>query len=447
MSKLTFLLKNNFNKLPIGPSLGKIISTIPYSIRPGISSSYNVGQADIKLYEKLNYNERKKFIFERFKKIAMHAYENVSFYQKYYSEQGYDINSLRSFEDIKDVPVISKSILKRFSLDELSYEEPGRALANTGGSTGEPFYFFTSPQAIGHEWAHIHKMWSLLGFKQSTFKMNFHGRSNISDFIEYDPLRNSFSVDIYSDYNKCTNKIYKVFKNNNIQYLHGYPSAIYEFAVFCSGESQLLKLIKSKLRGVFFSSEHPHPHWREFIESTFSVKSQAFYGHSERCIMAYEDDTPFLYKTMQTYGFAETCDSKLIGTSYNSFATPFIRYNTEDEISDPIIIDGVLDSFCMKKGRSGEFIEDITGKKIPLTGLIFGRHHELFNFSKTIQVFQEHRGFATILYVADGHLDPKQAEKYFDSTNVGIQFEFKQIPSAIKTVSGKVNLKVHELDK
>ena len=37
---------------------------------------------------------------------------------------------------------------------------------------------------------------------------------------------------------------------------------------------------------------------------------------------------------------------------------------------------GLVKEFAIKEGRSGDFIEDRNGKKIPLTALIFGRHHK-----------------------------------------------------------------------
>src|SRR5690606_8345135 len=147
------------------------------------------------------------------------------------------------------------------------------------------------------------------------------------------------------------------------------------------------KLLSDNLEGVFLGSEYPHAHYRNVIEEVFNVKTISWYGHTERAVLAYEKNEKFKYEPFNTYGFAEAveidCDNyQLIGTSYYNFAPPLIRYNTNDIISDVAIEDGILKSFRITKGREGEFVIDRNNKKINLTGLIFGRHHEIFNHSK-----------------------------------------------------------------
>lgn len=46
----------------------------------------------------------------------------------------------------------------------------------------------------------------------------------------------------------------------------------------------------------------------------------------------------------------------------------------------------MIDEFAIKEGRSGDFIEDKHGKKIPLTALIFGRHNKAFDVADYIQI-------------------------------------------------------------
>ena len=130
---------------------------------------------------------------------------------------------------------------------------------------------------------------------------------------------------------------------------------------------------------------------------------------------------------------------ELIGTSYYNQASPLIRYNTNDEVTDIVRDDGILQSFKMKGGRSGEFVIDREGKKINLTGLIFGRHHELFNEAKYIQVKQIEKGIIEIHYVSDG-LSVDKAATLFDSNNVNMDISFVQRDEPVRTVSGKVGL-------
>lgn len=441
---LTFFLKDNLNKIPAGIKVGSLVSKIPYSYRPGIGSGYSKSKSEIYEFES-NLSVRHQFIFEHVKKMVDHAYYNTKFYKNYYDDCGFDIKSLKSFSDINRIPLVSKDILNSYDINDISFEEKGRKLSNTGGSSGKPFHFYTSPLAIGHEWAHLHYMWSKLGFKPDMLKLNFYGRSSVKDHVDYDLIRHSLVVDIYSDFNDISCKLLTFAKKNTVTFLHGYPSSLYEFACYCENNHQLRNLLSSTLKGAFLSSEFPHQLYRDKIESVFGIDTQSFYGHTERCIMAYET-SKFCYKVLQSYGYAEVINDCLIGTSYNSYATPLIRYNTEDKVSSFVVNNDILDSFVMKDGRSGEFILDRDNKMIPLTGLVFGRHHDIFNFVTNIQVYQKVPGEAFILYCPKNKLDPNQAGLLFDQENIKIKFSFIPLDSPIKTVSGKVQLKVNDFE-
>lgn len=174
-----------------------------------------------------------------------------------------------------------------------------------------------------------------------------------------------------------------------------------------------------------------------------SIDTISWYGHTERCVLAYEKNRKFVYEPFQTYGYAEVVKidgkSELVATSYYNQASPLIRYSTNDEIMETVTEDGILQSFQMKGGRSGESVIDRDGKKINLTGLIFGRHHELFNEAKYIQVKQIAPGVIEIHYVSE-NLPAEKAATLFDSENVNMNISFVQESEPVRTVSGKVGL-------
>ena len=56
-------------------------------------------------------------------------------------------------------------------------------------------------------------------------------------------------------------------------------------------------------------------------------------------------------------------------------------------------------------------------------------------------------GYATVLYVPKNDLPENfSASEYFDSEGLDVEFEFKQISSPIRTKSGKVLLKVRDIN-
>lgn len=441
MSVAVFL-KNNLKNIP--PVIGKTINKFPYDYRPGIGAVYRQRKLEIAKYESYSAKKRQDFVFQQMKSIVSFAYKNVSAYKDYYNKQGFHPDLLLSFDDIAKIPLTSKSILNQYPIEERSYPKKGRYIVNTGGSSGTPFSFYIESSSMGHEWAHMHTIWSKLGFKVSDLKLVFGGRSNIKNYVDYDVVRNNFALDLYADYKAVSAKLKKILKRYEVKYLHGYPSSIYDFAIFCrEQDNELREMLSKQLVGAFMGSEFPHPHYREVIQNVFGIDTISWYGHTERCVLAYEKNEKFVYEPFQTYGYAEEVSSdgqnELVATSYYNQASPLIRYNTNDEITETISEGGILKSFQMKGGRSGEFVIDRDGKKINLTGLIFGRHHELFNKAKYIQVKQVDTGVIEIHYVANGLLADKAAT-LFDSNNVNMDISFVQRDEPVRTVAGKVGL-------
>ncbi len=439
---IAVFLKNNLTNIPAG--IGQMINKLPYDYRPGIGAIYRQRKSEIAKYETFSTDEKQHFIYQRMKAIVDFAYTNIYAYKNYYNAEGFHPDQLRSFNDISKIPLTSKAILNEYELECRSYPKKGRYIVNTGGSSGTPFGFYIEPSSMGHEWAHMHTIWNKLGFKVSNFKIGFGGRSNIKDFVDYDVLRNTFALDLYADYKGISTKLKKILKKYQVKYLHGYPSSIYDFAVYCKEQDpELQNLLAKQLKGAFMGSEFPHPHYREEIEDVFGIDTISWYGHTERCVLAYEKNRKFVYEPFQTYGYTEvvSIDGKdeLVATSYYNQVSPLIRYSTNDEIKETVIEGEILRSFRMKGGRSGEFVIDRDGKKINLTGLIFGRHHALFNEAKYIQVKQIQPGVIEIHYVGD-NLSAHQAAPLFDSDNMNMDISFIQRSEPVRTVSGKVNL-------
>ncbi|TOI80452.1 hypothetical protein [Vibrio parahaemolyticus] len=439
------LMKKHANKLPIGLRCGGVISKLDYKYRPGISSSYRKSIKDLDLFNSYSQNVE-ELIFIKVKNIVNYAMSNTKFYHEFYNDNGFNVDCLNSFIDISRIPIVTKSDLRAYNIEDITcMKRSDLQLSNTGGSTGKPFNFYITSDAMGHEWAHVHHIWSKLGFSPSDLKAILAGRSNVKNYVEYDMIRHSLSVDIYSDFDFVAEKIMKFSKIEKIKYLHGYPSAIFEFASYCEKNREILDLLKSSLKGVFLTSEYPHGYFRNKIEEVFEIKTQSFYGHTERCIIAYEKDEKENFFPLHSYGFCEIENNELVGTAYHSYGTPLIRYATGDIVKNyKKEANGIVSSFVLEEGRTGEFILDKGGKKIPLTALIFGRHHELFNYVTHIQVFQKYQGYVSIIFCPKSSL-PKKAVDLFDANNVNVEFDFIEVKEPIKTISGKFKLLVDRL--
>lgn len=445
ITKIIKDLKGNKIQLPIW--LGQALSNIPYSNRPIVGKIYKQRLQEIHTYEQSSAEQRQAFIFSRMRAIVEYAIKNIPFYQSYYKQQNFHLEDLQCYDDIKRIPIIDKHILLEYTLQERSNEKEPKFLVNTGGSSGYTLTFYAQPSSIGNEWAHIHTMWGKIGFKPSDLKLYIAGRSVVKDGVDYEFARHTLSLDMYRPFEDTAPRLKKILKKYPCYYLHGYPSVLSEFANYCKTDTELLNLLKGKLRGAFMSSEYPYPMYREPIEQIFDIPTQSFYGHTERCVMAYETEQKFRFVPFQTYGFAEAIPNDenhydLVGTSYYNLASPLIRYNTKDVIDNPTYKNGILSSFDIYEGRSGQFILDQNSRKVSLTGLVMGRHHKLFDYCSHIQISQKEKGTAIIYYVPKENNTITHPEQLFDTTNVAINFTFECIKEPFRTISGKVNLLV-----
>ena len=430
--------------------VGRLLARIPPRVLPYLGRRYSRGKREIMAFEALGLEAKEEFVFARVRNVVAHAFKQVPFYERHYAEAGFQLEDLKSFKDISRIPIVTKEDLREADLEDRSAAERGRYVENTGGSSGSPLSFYVSPLQIPIEWAHMHSVWEMLGYRPSDSKLVFGGRNLGGSALLYDGLRNSYVLSVYTGIDSARDGLIRILRRRSIRYLHGYPSAMYQFTQYCEdSDPDLLRLLRESLVGALLGSEFPAPLYRERIERVFRIPSVSWYGHTERAILAREKTRPFLYEPFQTYGLCEVVDNpatgggRLIGTSYLNKASPFIRYDTGDDVEKVESQGGLLKSFSIRDGRRGEFVEDRNHVRIPLTGLIFGRHHSGFAMANFVQVRQHHPGQMTLLITPRKRVAPGvNLSDWFDMTGIAMRVDYEILDSPVISPSGKVMLKV-----
>jgi len=437
-------MKSNLTRFPY--AIGVLAARTPFSWRPGIGKGYRKAHAEILEWERKDSSSKENYVFTRVKAIAEYAYGAIPFYRELYDSAGINPSDLSHFDDIKQLPIVTKKMLQSVPLKERSSNVFGRSIANTGGSSGQPLEFYIQPSAIPHEWAHIHHAWANLGFRPHDLKIMFVGRTKVNNIVDYDSARHSLVVDTYKGWEIVAEELYKKAIKYKPRFLHGYPSAIFDFVDWLDrARHPLIIYFQEYLQGIILSSELPNAVLRERVESLLKCSTISFYGHTERCVLAAERSEKGFFDVYQTYGHAEVNgdgrEGSLIGTSYYNYASPLVRYDTGDLI-DPVVEGRILTGFSISKGREGEFIIDRYGHKVFLTAFIFGRHHPVFNYAAHVQVRQVKPGEAELLVTARESLSAGEALSLFDLDNVNVCFQVSILSEPIVTVSGKVPLLV-----
>jgi len=432
---VNIFLKNLTEKLPY--SIGSKFVWVPFQFRLG---------KQYKIYKKLilqhlNYSEEQKydFLLDRLRNIYSYSVEHFSFYRELYGQYGFSSLKIIDLKDFEKLPVLNKETFREFTKHVDGYLK-----LNTGGTSGKPFSFYVDKGAFAREWAHMHYIWQIKNYSPRNIKITFRGK-NISENIVYNPVHNEFIVNTYKPVKTIYLDFINLLKKCRVEYIHGYPSAIYNFfkeleqIITLEEKSIITEVIISCLLG----SEYPASYMTEYLKKVWGFDYISWYGHSEMCILAYDPINTMDYVPMYTYGFPEEVNGHLIGTSFNNYDMPLIRYDTEDMVETIKDKRGLISSFKIKEGRIGDFILDNSGTRIPLTALIYGRHHRIFEYVDFIQVKQEEKGevvfFITLL---NERFSKKKIIENIDLTNIDIDFQIKFLNKPILSSSGKIKLKL-----
>ena len=427
-------LKALVEKVPYG--VGNWLARVPFSWRLG--GEYARMRQECRCVEAADDADKESYAIEHFRRIFEFARESFPCYRKLYEESDVLGLKIKTFSDIQKVPIIDKA-WARTHFQEFN----GAYRLNTGGSSGEPTAFWADKQCWAREWAHMHTIWEMLGYDYRDLKLAIRGRNLGAKPFLYNPVHNEYIINTYLPVKKYAPQLRRLFSRRKVCWFHGYPSAIYQFILECEsafGEDGAKKLLDN-VKGLLLSSEFP----MAFMTAKFAeygLKWISWYGHSEMAILAYDETCKNSYHPFVTYGLAEVEDGHLLGTSYHNYDMPLIRYDTGDGVEVKLATSGGLcKEFAIKEGREGDFIEDKDGRRIPLTALIFGRHHRAFDVADYIQIEQKERGKA-ILYVCGQKCESETPRDLFDLSNVKVDFTIEFLDLPIRTTAGKLKLRV-----
>ncbi len=444
MSLLSF--KQFVERLPEG--VGRPLATVPYVMRLG--PAYSRAHREIQRYEVLSNDERRVIQAARLKRILDFAFTQIPFYRDFYSARGFKPADFRSMDDWESVPIVTKADMQDVPLGKrLAMNAKGMDL-NTGGTSGAPLQFRLDRHAFAREWAHMHRIWMAHGYHPAHLKLTFRGKHFTSaEPIRYNAVHNEYVVNTNCAMDAVANSLNNLSRKSCIRWIHGYPSLVAEFANHLSERSDnLASHLRERLYGVLLGSEYPAVHYRDKIEGMLSNNVVSWYGHSEMAVLAGEC-VRGVYTTLPTYGYAEAVNSvesgdgaaRLVATSFDNFAHPFIRYDTGDLVESFGTNGGSL-SFRIREGRVGDFVIGHDGRKIALTALIFGRHHPAFSQVKHLQVRQDDPGSITLLIVPIGNISFDELARGFDLDDAAIDWHIELREAPLRTATGKTPLKV-----
>lgn len=355
-------------------------------------------------YAHLSEVEKQELSMKNLKEILIYSYEKVPYYKNIFDKHGLNPYKFSDIEEMKDLPLLSKNkIIENFH-DLKSREEINCYVASTGGSTGKPLKILLDTKSIYEEKAFVYNYWSKLGYNYKTSKIiTLRGVEFGDKLYKVNPIDNQIILSPFKLNKDTLHKYIKIINSFKPEYVHGYPSAIYNLCKLINNENIKLKV---KIRGVFFVSENLDEAEKKYIEETLDCKSLIFYGHSERAVFAekYEDG----YKFNSLYGVVEFIPEKeenhfsIVCTGFINRKMPLIRYKLDDIAiveNGKIHIVGHWDKE-MLIGKNDE--------RISMASINF--HSNIFEKIKMYQFEQYNKGEVTLKIVEDDRLTDKDKQ-------------------------------------
>jgi phenylacetate-CoA ligase len=392
----------------------------------------------------------------RLRRMAAYAVAHVPGYAQLYREARIDPHDLRSLQDARALPFVTKMLLRDNLKDFTSRRVPRAFLRylTTSGSTGIPFGFHQTAINTSVERAFMHAGWERAGWRLGDTAAVLRGAhvGTEDDFWDYRPYERELLLSSYYLTDATYPRYDEVLARFAPLHLQAYPSALSVLSDLVSRHGRRFPDFRTLLLG----SENLYGWQAELFRRTFpSSRLFGWYGHAEQAILAPMCERSSDYHAWPFYGWTEVIDEagadlapggtgELVGTSFWSFATPFIRYRTMDMATPG-------GSRCKSCGRHGllltaingrlqEMVVTGTGRLISMTAI--NMHDDAFDDLKQFQFFQDTPGRVVFRYVSRRILAPSEVERIrqrlVPKLGPDTQLEMAPVAEIARTPAGKM---------
>lgn len=280
---------------------------------------------------------------QKLRLLIKHAYHNVPFYHDLYQKHGIKPEDIQSKEDLKKLPIVTKEMLKKSQLKNLAknLKQNDLVYSSSSGSTGEPFQFYSTKEAESMNKASAIRSWYWMGYKLGDryVKLSMNPRSSyIKKFQDF--VNNSLYLSSKQLVPHEQQRIYKEILKFKPKIIRCYPIPLQ----YLSKEIEsLTKNYQDKsLIAINTTGSTLHDNVREEIEKVFDVKIYDSYSCEGGSVFA-QCPTHSNYHPAEECAISEFIEDSItssdndrpmrhITTDLFNYASPFIRYDTQDYI-------------------------------------------------------------------------------------------------------------------
>jgi len=399
------------------------------------------------LSENLNIDEKK--LTNEINKLLKYAKNHVNFYKRN-SNKYIQISSLN---EINKIPVLNKFYLKNnikdFYSDDINWFNSKTLY--TSGTTGTPMKIKVRTKDLRHRFKLLLKVMLENGFDPSKPVAKITGQDICDDEIIYrqDYFNKHFFLSAFHISQKNIYKYFNVIKENKIETIEGYPSAIYILAKLLKENNLKIDCVKQ----VFTTAEKLHSYQKILIENVFNCKVYDYYGSNDQSVLIYTCKEGKMHVANAT-GLLEVLDKNnknvkfgetgfMIVTSLTSYFMPLIRY----KIGDLCVVARNQNCNC---GNKGLIIEEIIGRDEDIFKTNDGRYITRFSVvlkylpEKIIEsqlVLSNSNNNVKLYYIANENIDlnlfKEFEEKLLEKIGKNYTVTYHKVKKINSTKSGK----------
>jgi len=323
-------------------------------------------------FDTWDIDEKHKYQLNELYRFLQYAATKSPYYKKLY--EGIDINSLKSFGDLKKLPVLDKEMIRTNIDDMITISKDAAIVSKTGGTTGTSLTVFGSNSDMMKRMAMLDHFKARVGFehrkmRRATFNSNYivPPKQKAKVFWRYNRACKQM---IYSAYHLSEENLRHYVDSLNKFKPHaidGFLMPMVDIAKYIKRHSLRVDFVPV---AIFPTSETLTQANRELLQEVFNCKVYDQYASAEGAPFVVECEHQKLHIEMASGVFEHfgDVDEEILVTSFTTHGTPLIRYRIGDamKFSDETSCACGMQSLMVKEiyGRKDDFLYTADGAKI-----------------------------------------------------------------------------------
>lgn len=296
--------------------------------------------AFLQSHQHVSRDEIQEYQWNRIKALLEYANTHVPFYRKRFAEIGMHPGDVKSRDDFRKIPYITRADvtenLEQLKSDEFELLKPVETV--TSGTSRDRLKIYRSAEAEIWRKAIMWRHYSNIGYRFREPRAQFTGSlKNLSEgeYFDFDYNENLLRIEQFSINHNKAPEIYKLLRNFAPKLIYCQPANI---------ATLILHFQDHRLRPfpvpiVYTTGEIIYPQYRKAIESFFSCKIIDYYGNRENTVAAAQmsDGRKYIQSEYCNLEFIGANGEDVVGspadivaTSLVNYAVPLIRYHTDD---------------------------------------------------------------------------------------------------------------------